>query len=688
MEMPDELLARLWSELDWKAAESKLADLQAKLSLASYRQDKDDVKRLQKKIVRDPDIKCLAVKYVVENSTAPGIDGVRWRTPAEKMKAALSLSSKNYRATPLLQISIIDKKGKERHPNLPTFYDRAMNVLYAFSLIPVTEAFADRKSFAYRKGRSTQDAHAYVLAALKGENAPPIIVYTDIKGCYANIQHSWILKHTPMDKHVLSEMLRAGIVFAGELFPTEEQGISEGANLSPHIANFVLDGLQKHIFRALYGDRDPDDYSDGNMIRFADDIIVTVRSRDKAAVVLEAIKDYIAVRGLSISEEKTTISDINEGFTFMSRIYIRKNGIIYCYPSDEAVSRFTSELRELILTNTKSQRELIKALNSRLRGWAEYHRYSDAEKAFREVDAAVQTALLEAAMKLHPKMDLKRLQAKYWYKEPSGRYCYALKDDKSVRVIFLSDTVLLHREKMATYINPFLDADYVEKRTNERKIEHISGPYRAVWKRQGGRCYYCGRPILTDQPRATVTLDLSRPPSVKNSAYIHQICALNEYEIIRTDKDISYLRPFDVLSILDGIAQAPSHAGKEKPPISENWKYRRLKTYFAKCTASSVTLTFREIEKIAKLKLPEAANRKQWWYPRKEYNRIAEAWISEGYSMKKLNLEAKRITFHRDSSDTGKLKIPDVLLNGVLPYDAIDELEQHMKYVIDKYALK
>ena len=105
--MPDELLARLWNELDWKAAESKLADLQAKLSLASYRQDKDDMKRLQKKIVRDPDIKCLAVKYVVENSTAPGIDGVRWRTPAEKMKAALSLSSKNYRATPLLQISII-----------------------------------------------------------------------------------------------------------------------------------------------------------------------------------------------------------------------------------------------------------------------------------------------------------------------------------------------------------------------------------------------------------------------------------------------------------------------------------------------------------------------------------------------------------------------------------------------------
>lgn len=689
MELPDELLGQLWEEIDWEAAEAKLADLQARLTLATFRKDEKEIENLQKRIVRDIDIKCLAVRHVTKSTSTPGVDGVKWRTLAEQMKAAMSLTSKGYRASPLRQIIIIDKKGKERRPNIPTYHDRAMNVLYAYSLSPVAEAIGDRKSFAFRRGRSTQDAHAYVLEALKGKSAPEIIVYADIKACYAHIQHSWIIQNTPMDKRVLTELLRAGIIFAGELFPTEDQGISEGANLSPLIANIVLDGLQKHIFHGLYGDKEPDDYSDGNMIRFADDIIVTVRNADTAERVLELLKEFLAVRGLFLSEEKTQVCHIDEGFTFMSRTYIRKNGIIYSHPSDAAVERFISELRSFILSHKKSQRDLIISLNHRLKGWASYHRYCDAGDAFRKVDAAVQTALWESAIQKHPNMQKAKIRANYWYKEPDGRHCYALPDDKSIRVIRLADTVLVMQNKVRTNANPFLDTDYTEKRTHEREIQNVSGPYRAIWERQNGLCYYCGRPILSDQPRTTVTLDLSRPPSVRNSAYIHRICALSELEILRTDKDTSYLRPFDIVSILEGIAQRPEPFHKGKPPISEKWKYHKLKNYFAKCTAASVTLTFKEIENIGEIKIPQGARKnKEWWYPRKDYNRIAEAWITEGYSMKKLNLEAGRVTFHRDEDGTAKLQIPDVIASGKLPDDAIFELEAHMEYIIKKYGLK
>ncbi len=68
---------------------------------------------------------------------------------------------------------------------------------------------------------------------------------------YSNIQGNWLMRYIPMDKKVLAQFLKAGHVFAGELFPSEETGISMGANLSPMMANRVLDGLQGYIFQKM-----------------------------------------------------------------------------------------------------------------------------------------------------------------------------------------------------------------------------------------------------------------------------------------------------------------------------------------------------------------------------------------------------------------------------------------------------
>lgn len=689
VEFPDEYLARLWDEKDWGAAEEKLAYWQERLTIATYKKDSKEIEDIQKRIVRDIDNKCLAVRHVCKSSSSPGVDKVKWRTSAEKMQAAMSLTSKDYHASPLRQIVITAKNtGKERRPQLPTYYDRAMNVLYGYSLIPVTEAMAERKSFAFRPGRSTQDAHAYVLEALKGKDAPEIVVVADIKGYYSHIQHSWLLEHAPMDKKVLSEFLNAGIVFAGELFPRDDQGISEGANISPYLGNFVLDGLQKHIYMTLYGTTSPSDYSDGNMIRFADDVLVTVRSRENAEKVLDALTVFLAERGLALSPEKTVIRTVEEGFTFLSHTYIRKNGLIYSYPSDEAVDRFIDDLRTVIMTNTKSQRELIALLNQKLRGWAEYHRYSDAMDAFRKVDAAVQTALLESAIQKHPRMDLAKIKSKYWFKEADGRHCYSLPEDRSVRLIRLQDTLLLTHCKIKTNANPYAERGYSKQREQNRKMKNVTGDYRAIWERQSGICYYCGRPILTDQARTTVTLDLSRPPSVKNSAYIHKMCEVNEFEIVKTMEDVSILRPYDVCKILGDIVEEKPQ-GRTKKAITPDWKHYPLKQYFASRRAASITLTFKKIEQIDGRPLPMSARKnRDWWYPRENCNMIAEAWITEGYTLHNLDLEKEKITLHRVEDGVGRLEIPSVLLEGKLPDDAIYELEHHMKYIIDKYGLE
>ena len=141
-------------------------------------------------------------------------------------------------------------------------------------------------------------------------------------------------------------------------------------------------------------------------------------------------------------------------------------------------------------------------------------------------------------------------------------------------------------------------------------------------------------------------------------------------------------------TILKGLSiYDPEDSGK-RAPITPSWRHYKLKEFFSQHTEASITLTFQEIEKIEKRPLSSSARKdRHYWYRRKNENGIAEAWRTEGYSMKKLDLEKEKATFHRDAIGASKLIIPSVLLNGKLPDNAVYELERHMEYIIDKYSL-
>ena len=102
------------------------------------------------------------------------------------------------------------------------------------------------------------------------------------------------------------------------------------------------------------------------------------------------------------------------------------------------------------------------------------------------MDVAVQTALLNAAVKKHPHMPLKKVIEKYWYEDAFGRHFYSLEDDRSVRVVKLVDTLLVVHPKMILDANPYIHTDYMEKRLHTREMQNVTGRYRAVWERQEG----------------------------------------------------------------------------------------------------------------------------------------------------------------------------------------------------------
>jgi len=152
-------------------------------------------------------------------------------------------------------------------------------------------------------------------------------------------------------------------------------------------------------------------------------------------------------------------------------------------------------------------------------------------------------------------------------------------------------------------------------------------------------------------------------------------------------EDISVLRPYDVYSILEGIATG-QRLKRGKKELCPDWKHINLKEYFSKATTASITLSFETIEEIEGRSLPASARKnKDWWYPRSNCNQIAEAWITEGYYMHALDLKKEKVTLRRKEDGVSKLIIPKVLTSSRLPDNAVYELETHMEYIINKYGL-
>lgn len=214
-----------WKHIDWKKAEYEVNRLQVRIAKATQENNWNAVKRLQYLITHSYYAKLLAVHKVTTNKgkNTSGVDKELWSTPASKMRAALSLTDKQYKAKPLRRV-YIEKKGKKakRPLGIPCMYDRAMQALYALALEPVAETTADTKSFGFRKGRSCHDACEYIFTAMSRKYSPKWILEGDIKGCFDHISHQWLIDNIPMDKSILKQFLKAGFVFQNELFPTEE----------------------------------------------------------------------------------------------------------------------------------------------------------------------------------------------------------------------------------------------------------------------------------------------------------------------------------------------------------------------------------------------------------------------------------------------------------------------------------
>ena len=523
-----------WKSIDWKKAEAEVNRLQTRIAKATQEKKWNTVKRLQYLLTHSYYAQALAGRKVTTNKgkKTPGVDGEVWSTPAAKMRGVLTLTDKGYQAKPLRRV-FIEKKGKKakRPLGIPCMYDRAMQALYALALDPVSETTADTKSFGFRKGRCAQDACECIFTALSRSFSPQWVLEGDIKGCFDHISHDWLVEHIPMDKSVLKQFLKAGFVFREELFPTDE-GTPQGGVISPILANMALDGMQQvlsdHFDLSVKGEVSAfvHNKSKVNLVRYADDFIVTAATKEIAEEAKEVIRDFLQTRGLELSEEKTVITHIDDGFDMLGWTFRKFKGKLIVKPSKKALKALKSALSETILGRGKAwkQEVLIEKLNQQIRGWTNYHQSVCASEAFAHIDYILYELLWRWAKRRHPHKGQWWISTNYWHRKGNRNWVFCTEDKELLRVDHIP---IVRHTKVRMDANPYFDTQYFMDRKFQQGMKRLSGRFKQVWKNQRGCCYHCGLPMDISDEREIffkVPKAMGGKDEVRNMAYVHRHC--------------------------------------------------------------------------------------------------------------------------------------------------------------------
>jgi len=467
-----------WEGLDWTKASEQVKRLQMRIAKATREGRYGKVKALQRLLTCSFYSKAMAVKRVTDNkgSKTPGVDGVVWNTSKKKTEAVSTLRRHGYKPQPLRRIYIPKKNGKLRPLSIPTMKCRAMQALHLLALEPVSETLADENSYGFRPLRSTADAIQQCFVLLSQRTSAQWVLEGDIKSCFDKINHAWLENNVPMDKTILHSWLKAGYVEDGSFFTTKE-GTPQGGIISPTLLVMTLRGLEKRIKEI---------YSSSNRVRiviYADDFVVTGATKEVLEnEVKPIIKKFLKERGLELSEEKTRITHINDGFDFLGFNLRKYNNKLLIKPSKQSVKTFLNNIRGVIKARKSVEAKvLIRILNPKIRGWANYYKSVVAKDTFSYVDHCTFQVIWSWAKRRHRNKTRSWIKKKYFRNRNLRQWVFSVrtkskkKNDLEYLDLFHAASVPIKRHvKIRAAAQPYDPAyqDYFVKRAQKK----VAGP--------------------------------------------------------------------------------------------------------------------------------------------------------------------------------------------------------------------
>jgi RNA-directed DNA polymerase len=346
-----------------------------------------------------------AWEKVKANRGSGGVDGQSLTAFEQGLNENLQrlheeLRTDRYRPQPVRRVKIpkTGKPGEWRPLGIPAIIDRVCQQALRNRVEPIFEPLFDDSSFGFRQGRSTKDALRKIWGEIKA--GAEWIVDADLKDYFGSVDHEKLMTLVAQrvaDGRVLKlieQMLTAGYQEQGRLFPTP-QGTPQGGVVSPLLSNILLTPFDREMRRRGY-----------QLTRYADDWVVTCRSRREAEAALRCAEKILATLGVRLNPQKTRIVHVRQGFAFLGykikcgsrAMYLpaakivsgARSGDLYAYPTQKSIDRFKDTIRRKTRRRIPlSTAELAQELNPVIRGWGEYYKRAHVRRIFHQLDGWV-----------------------------------------------------------------------------------------------------------------------------------------------------------------------------------------------------------------------------------------------------------------------------------------------------------
>ena len=499
-----------WHAIDWRACEESVRRLRQRIFTASQAGDLSRVRNLQKLMLRSRANTLLSVRRVTERNAGrltAGVDGEVVLTPEAKARLAdrVQHSAEPFKAQPVRRVYIPKPGGRKRRPlGIPVIVDRVHQARVVNALEPEWEARFEPRSYGFRPGRGCHDAIQAIWLVVKGKS--PKRQWTldaDLAGAFDRIAHDHILRMlgTFPARGMVAQWLKAGVVEQGRLHRTEE-GTPQGGVVSPLLLNVALHGMEE-----VAGAR----YMTGKyagrivagcpvLIRYADDFVALCHTRQEAVEVKARLAGWLAPRGLALSEDKTRVVCLDEGFDFLGFNVRRYAGKPLIKPSKAAIrrvrERLRSELRSLRGTNAVA---VIRRLDPIVRGWAAYYRTQVSSETFAALDQYLWRLTYKWAVFSHQNKPKRWVIARYFGKfnrSRQDRWVFGDRHSGGYLHRFCWTGIVRHQivKHGASPDDPAL-ADYWAARRRKAPLP-INNTSLRLLKAQDGRCPICGTALF------------------------------------------------------------------------------------------------------------------------------------------------------------------------------------------------
>ena len=330
-----------------------------------------------------------AYKKVYANKGAGGVDGVTTKELAEYMQANWcsikeQIRTRTYKPQPVLRVEIPKPNGGVRKLGIPTVMDRVIEQAITQVITPMFEPSFHENSYGFRPNRRCEQAIVRLLELFN--DGFVWVVDIDLEKFFDNVPQDKLMSYVGRVIHdgdtesLIRKYLKAGVMNQGKYEPTDV-GTPQGGNLSPLLSNIMLNELDYEL-----------DHRHLNFVRYADDVVIVLKSKAAATRVMYSVTSWIERKlGLKVNATKTKVTPPSKlkylGFGFWNN-----KGEWKARPHEDSMNRLKRKLKALCKRNWSIDLTYrIKKINEVSRGWINYFRIGSMKSKLQNIDEHLRT---------------------------------------------------------------------------------------------------------------------------------------------------------------------------------------------------------------------------------------------------------------------------------------------------------